>query len=314
MELGPIKDLDSWAAEAREKIDGRPVVASISGGKDSTAMALLFREAGIPFKAVHCDTGWEHEDTERYVREYLPTVIGEIEVIQGRYGGMEDLIRKFGMFPNRTKRYCTRELKVLPMKDLLLSLDEEPVNAIGIRAAESARRAKMKEWERSDGFDCWTWRPMIRWTEQDVISIHRDFGVMPNPLYLRGASRVGCYPCIFSRKKEIAAIAEASPDRISRIRALENEVYEIASKRESRSEGWDITKIRPTWFGLARTGKKDGRTWQIDEVVEWSKTSRGGRQFELFTANESDAGCMRWGLCETVASEGDMGWSNGGEE
>jgi len=37
----------------------------------------------------------------------------------------------------------------------------------------------------------------------------------------------------------------------------------------------------------------------IDEVVEWSRTARGGKQFELFQATESDAGCMRWGLCET---------------
>lgn len=36
----------------------------------------------------------------------------------------------------------------------------------------------------------------------------------------------------------------------------------------------------------------------IDEVVRWSRTAFGGKQFEMFAPADRDAGCMRWGLCE----------------
>ena len=85
-----------------ERIATSAVVLSVSGGKDSTATGLLLRERGIQFRAVHMDTGWEHQATERYVRDDLPKALGvEVEIIQGRHGGMENLIRSKGMFPSR---------------------------------------------------------------------------------------------------------------------------------------------------------------------------------------------------------------------
>ena len=39
----------------------------------------------------------------------------------------------------------------------------------------------------------------------------------------------------------------------------------------------------------------------IDDVVQWSRTSRGGKQYELFASGAD--GCMRWGMCETASEE-----------
>jgi len=36
-----------------------PLVVSVSGGKDSTACMIALRAAGLPFRAVFADTGWE---------------------------------------------------------------------------------------------------------------------------------------------------------------------------------------------------------------------------------------------------------------
>lgn len=36
-----------------------PIVASVSGGKDSTAMCLWLQEQGLEFTPVFLDTGWE---------------------------------------------------------------------------------------------------------------------------------------------------------------------------------------------------------------------------------------------------------------
>ena len=52
------------------------IVGSISGGKDSTAMALWLKEQGHDCRWVFADTGWEDRQTYDYLRDVLPGVIG----------------------------------------------------------------------------------------------------------------------------------------------------------------------------------------------------------------------------------------------
>lgn len=296
-------------AELKVKINGRRVVASISGGKDSAAMSLYLTELGIEHDRVFMDTGWEHDLTYAYLRGPLTEKLGPIQEVHSRKypEGMVQLVIKKGMFASRMQRFCTQELKVFPMRDYIRSAQDagdEVLNTVGIRAAESEARAKMPEWEWNDTMDCEVWRPLIRWSEQNVIDIHKRHGLSPNPLYLKGAERVGCWPCVFARKSEIRFMAENHPERIDFIRDLENKVAERPSQRYAeKGETFEsLGFVRPAFF-QDKTG--GGRPWPIDEVVQWSKTSRGGKQFELFDAGERDAGCMRWGLCETNVEKKD---------
>jgi 3'-phosphoadenosine 5'-phosphosulfate sulfotransferase (PAPS reductase)/FAD synthetase len=290
----------------RTKLAGRRVIASVSGGKDSAAMSLWLTEQGIDHDRVFLDTGWEHADTYEYLRGDLPKIIGPIVELRGDLL-MAELVRKKGIFPRRTVRFCTQELKVRPMQRYIRKLVDEGadvLNSVGIRRAESLARSKMNEWEWSDGFDCEVWRPILLWSEEEVIAIHTRHGLRPNPLYLRGASRVGCWPCVFARKSEVRAIADTDPARIDQIRELERELGDKMRARAA-AKGEEV-RNPPTFFqGQGRDSNNGGRGEQvgvaIDDVVSWSRTLRGGkvedRQEELFA--QADEGCMRWGLCET---------------
>lgn len=296
-------------SELLARLNGRRVVASVSGGKDSAAMSLYLHELGIDHDRVFLDTSWESPITYEYLRGELQRVLGPITWISGPRS-MEDLIRHKGMFPGRRVRFCTQFLKVFPMANYLrerINAGEDVVNAVGIRAAESIARSQMSEWEWQDNFDSEVWRPLLRWSEQDVIDIHHRHGLRPNPLYLLGATRVGCWPCIFARKSEIRLVADTDPARIVRLRVLEDEVAITARARAAR-DGRELPNP-PTWFQnpVSRPGPdghRDGSCWPIDRVVDWSRSAGRGpsmSQDEFLFSAQLD-GCMRWGLCDTGAA------------
>jgi 3'-phosphoadenosine 5'-phosphosulfate sulfotransferase (PAPS reductase)/FAD synthetase len=297
--------------EVLAKLNGRTVVCSVSGGKDSTAMALyLTRDLSLPdVRFVFADTGWEHPETYSYIRDVLTPLLGRVEWV-GYAGGMGALVRKKGMFPSRVIRFCTEELKVKPILafiDGMLDRGADCVNAVGIRAGESDARSKLTEWEFNRKMDLDVWRPLLAWSEADVIAQHSSHGVTPNPLYLRGASLVGCWPCIFSRKKEIQFVAAHTPKVVETIREMERDVQAAAAARYARlGETFDSKGYTgPTFFqasGRLRSEGKDGAMVPIDRVIEWANTAHGGRQFELF-APEIEQGCVRWGLCESMQKD-----------
>lgn len=291
------------------------LIASISGGKDSTAMMLSLAERGMPFRAVFMDTGWEHPKTYEYLENVIEPLVkklaGESLIRLKAQRTMVELIRFKRMFPSRLRRYCTEELKVFPLRDYVASLDEDVINAVGIRWQESKARSTLPEREWSDVIDCEVWRPILSWSVADVVAIHARHGVLPNPLYLEGASRVGCWPCIFARKSEVRQVAETDPARIDLIEMLEAELTRKADREHLKKNlGLPMEKrsvcsssSSRTFFTWKDHWHKDPRA-PIRQFVEWASTSRGGKEREDFDPDAlAREGCMRWGLCATEPEE-----------
>lgn len=282
-------------AAVRQRLAGRSVVASVSGGRDSAAMSLYLHELGIEHERVFMDTGWEHPLTYEYLRGELTRALGPIIELRSATFTFESLVRHKGLFPSRVMRFCTEELKVKPMQEhvrRLVDAGGDLVNCVGIRRAESRARSEMAEWEFADGFDCEVWRPLVLWSVADVQSIHARHGLATNPLYRLGASRVGCWPCIHARKAEVALVAKLDPARIDLIDGLEHELTESA--REKATAKGEALEWERSMFSYGGGGRQHVPL-PIYSAVEWSNSGRGEWQ-----PDGAGEGCMRFGLCETA--------------
>lgn len=289
-------------AYINERLRGRRVVASVSGGRDSAAASLYLTELGIEHERVFMNTGWESQITYDYLRGPLTDKLGPITEIRGDLDFVQ-LVEKKGLFPSRNRRFCTELLKVVPIQRWLAlrmaaRIDDsapELVNVVGIRRAESPARSQMAEWEWSDELDLEVWRPLVTWTADDVAAIHGRHGLEPNPLYEMGASRVGCWPCVFERKKGIALVARIDPGRIDLIRELSMRLNEREAARAAAAGESFVPRSLFSYHG----GDSVHHPITIDEAVEWANSPRG----EWQPPGAGD-GCMRWGLCDTAAEAG----------
>lgn len=253
----------------------------ISGGKDSTAALLwLVNESGYPrekIRVTFCDTGNEHQITYDYIA-MLSRDVFQIETIKPPLGFYE-LAKKKGRFPSVKSRFCTQELKIFPSQRYVIGLMRGGAKVLlltGIRASESAKRAALPELEWDSFYACDMYRPLLHWTLDDVWAMLAKHGVPRNPLYDYGAKRVGCLPCIMSRKAEIRMIARNFPERIDMIRQAEIQTGTI-------STFYPRTFV-PLQHRSREVETKDGRHLfvpTIDDVVDWSMTSRGGRNYEF---------------------------------
>lgn len=294
------------------------ILVSFSGGKDSQACLIQacreFSPANI--QAVFCDTGWEHEFTYNHVQDTCQKLGVELVVIRNnKIGGFEELCKKMKWFPDSLHRMCTVQLKIHPMIDYLLTINDDVLIYQGIRAAESAARSKMpcsanyfqdyfegnKKLHRKTDVLKWcekhtatVERPMMGMTAQDIIDFILAAGQQPNPLYKRGCSRVGCYPCIYARLSEIKTMSHDDP-YIKRVIKLENEVNFI--RLENRQSG-TIASLFAKGKIPARFCLKYGNGIPaFEDIINY--VNRDDAVLNLFESDEQTS-CMSiyHGLCE----------------
>ena len=276
-----------------------------------------------------------------------------------------DMALLHGGFPLGRQRFCTDELKIQVVFDLVLSplLDasRDVVQWSGVRADESEKRAtydRFSEDKRDSGGHLFNFLPIHQWTASDVFALYRHFGIKPNPLYSQGMERVGCMPCILVAKNELAEVAARWPEEIERVARWEQQVAMVSrwihwmmvghiDRRQFKdvtvnlsstlaqdtdedgelafgSDGLpvmvEIERIRKVKQKLGINARLPHRSFVVDveaykgtcmlgprgnviggsvhDAVEWSRTGRGGKTYDLVTrAIDVEVCSSKYGLC-----------------
>lgn len=118
-------------------------VVALSGGKDSTCLAILLKEREPrPYTYVCTPTGRELPEMFLHWRN-LGVMLGSpiLPVMATDIGGLHGLIRKEKMIPNARARFCTRKLKIEPYRIWLKEQAAQGplVSHVGLRADELGR-------------------------------------------------------------------------------------------------------------------------------------------------------------------------------
>lgn len=212
-------------------------IASLSGGKDSTAMVLRLIEENRPIDMIlFCDTGIEYPEMYNHLKEVEEYIKRPITVVKAEKDFMYwardyelkiktasnpkfkpgDICKGCG-WPHRRARWCTDHLKDEPREKLLKPLREkyDVVEYVGI-AADEAKRAKAKK--------CY---PLIEWgmTEADCLKYCKDRGFQFSGLYDIW-DRVSCFCCPIQSIDSLRNLYKHRQDLWQRMKDMDAELKE----------------------------------------------------------------------------------------
>ena len=200
-------------------------ILGLSGGKDSTALAILLHKEIPQMEYFFCDTGRELPETYEYLDRIKARLGIKIEYLCTERG-FDHWFEVYGqVLPSPKMRWCTDFMKIKPLESFIGN--DDTYTYIGIRADENrdgyiSRKINIK--------------PVFPFKDRglvksDILRILDESGI-GLPDYYRWRSRSGCFFCFFQRKYEWVKLSEEHPDLFEQAVKYENQ------SKENRGYTW----------------------------------------------------------------------------
>lgn len=245
-----------------------PIALGISGGKDSSAMALAVSrhldEIGHtgPRVLIHSDLGRVEWQQSLPMCQRLAEHLGmELVVVRRQAGDLMDrwlvrwqnnlarysaleCVKLILPWSTASMRFCTSEMKTaIICRDLVERFAGQTIlSASGIRRQESTARAHAPVCQaqprltnathRTSGYH---WNPLLSWTLDEVLAYHRLRGFSLHEAYALGSSRVSCVFCILASLADLRVSARL-PEHHDLYREMVS--LEICSSFSFKSDLW----------------------------------------------------------------------------
>jgi hypothetical protein len=190
-------------------------ILSLSGGKDSAALAVYMRDRVPDMEYIFHDSQMELPETYAFL-ERLEAFLGKPIVKTTAERGFDHWYLIYGkMLPSNNRRWCTRQLKLKPFEEHVGT--DRVMNYIGLRADEQREGYISHKPNitpvypfREDGL-----------VYADVLRLLEDSG-LGLPKYTEwGRTRSGCYFCFYQQKIEWVRLKEKYPDLFDQAKQYE---------------------------------------------------------------------------------------------
>ncbi|MCY3791469.1 MAG: phosphoadenosine phosphosulfate reductase family protein [Gemmatimonadetes bacterium] len=206
---------------------------SHSGGKDSQAMYAILRER-IPHAqlvVIHADLGRvEWDGVQDHIRSNIDH---PLNVVRANKTLLDMVRHRFATrphvpsWPSSATRQCTSDLKRNPIQTFIRRATLA-VNCVGLRAEESAPRARRSEWATNKtlsraGRTVWDWNVVHALSTAEVFATIRAAGQSPFWAYQSGNERLSCVFCILGSRSDLANGRKHRPELYAEYIQIEEE-------------------------------------------------------------------------------------------
>lgn len=212
-------------------------ILCMSGGKDSTALALYMRDRVEDMEYLFCDTDKELTETYEYLNR-VEAFLGKKIVRLNAKAGFDHWLEVFGGYlPAPNMRWCTRLLKLKPFEEYVG--EDSVVSYVGLRADEDrvgyiSTKPNIKAVFpfKEDGIDY-----------VGVMKILQDSGIGMPPYLKWGRTHSGCYFCFFQRPIEWVRLLETHPDQFEEAQKYEK-ITDDPGKSFTWIQGMPLSELR----------------------------------------------------------------------
>ncbi|WP_040801756.1 phosphoadenosine phosphosulfate reductase family protein [Nocardia higoensis] len=213
-------------------------VLGISGGKDSSALAVYMRDRVPEMEYFFCDTGAELPETYEYLNR-LEAALGKSIVRLNADRDFDHWMQVYqGTLPSPQMRWCTKNLKIKPLEEWVG--EDRVISYVAIRADENRLGYVSTKPNieavfpfREDDID-----------KDGVMRILDEAGI-GLPAYYEWRTRSGCYFCFFQRKHEWVGLKERHPELFDRAVEYEEKVRYRHTAMKGRNYTWSQGESLP---------------------------------------------------------------------
>ncbi|MCL6442972.1 MAG: phosphoadenosine phosphosulfate reductase family protein [Alicyclobacillus sp.] len=189
-------------------------ILNLSGGKDSTALAVFMKDKVPDMEYVFCDTQKELPETYEYL-DKIEAYLGKPIVRLNAERGFDHWLQVYGgLLPSSQTRWCTRKLKIEPFEAYVGT--DEVISYVAIRADEN-RSGYISTKPNITTVFPFKEHGIVK---ADVYRILEESG-LGLPKYYEWRTRSGCYFCFFQRRIEWIGLMEHHPDLFEKAKEYE---------------------------------------------------------------------------------------------
>jgi len=216
-------------------------ICGISGGKDSSALAVYLRDRVPEMEYFFCDTGAELPETYEFLDKLEVSLGKPIARLNAKKGFDHwfDVYR--GTLPSPQMRWCTKKMKIEPIEDWVGT--DDVTSYVAIRADEASRKGYVSTKPNiitvlpfvEDGID-----------HAGVMRILKDSG-LGLPDYYEWRSRSGCYFCFYQRKAEWIGLADRHPELFQKAVEIESKIVSSENSLGKNFSDFAMKERQYTW-------------------------------------------------------------------